>query len=225
MGAAPAHDGGRRGTAPDGAPRRVRGSEREVLDAGAEVFARKGYAAATVQDVADALGILKGSLYYYIKTKEDLLHAVMVEVHEGADELHAEVAASGLPAFEQLLMYVRLQVEWNVANLVKIAVYYNDMRQLSPERLADVRERAKAHERFLVELIAEGQRDGDIAAGADPALLANHVLAVVIWPYRWFRKSGRVPVEQLVATCERFVRGGLAAPTPAPARRPLVPSA
>lgn len=192
---------------------RARGREREVLEAGAAVFARKGYAAATVQDVADALGILKGSLYYYIKTKEDLLYSVMLEVHEGADSLHSTVAASDLGALEQLLLYIRLQLEWNVQNLVKISVYYNDMRQLSPERLAHVRERAKAHERFIVELIAEGQRAGDVIGDVDPVLLANHVLAVVIWPYRWFRPVGRVSVDRLISMCEGFVRGGLGAGT------------
>lgn len=187
------------------------GRESEVLEAGAEVFARKGYAAATVQDVADALGILKGSLYYYIKTKEDLLYGVMLEVHEGADALHATVAAADLPALEQLLLYIRLQLDWNVHNLVKISVYYNDMRQLSPERLAHVRERAKAHERLIAELIAEGQEQGDIVGGVAPTLLANHVLAVVIWPYRWFREGGRTSVDDLVSTCEGFVRRGLSA--------------
>jgi hypothetical protein len=136
----------------------------------------------------------------------------MVEVHEGADALHAAVAAADLSALEQLLLYVRLQLEWNVQNLVKISVYYNDMRQLRPERLADVRERAKAHERFIVELIAEGQRVGDVIPDVDPVLLANHVLAVVIWPYRWFHPSGRVSVESLISMCEDFVRGGLVGP-------------
>ena len=187
-----------------------RGRRREVREAAAQVFARKGYAAATVQDVADAVGILKGSLYYYIKTKEDLLYSILVEVHEGADALHAAVAASDLSAFEQLLLYVRLQLEWNVQNLVKISVYYNDMRQLSPNRLADVRKRAKAHERFIVGLIKEGQCDGHINL---PVLLANHVLAVVIWPYRWFRPTGRLSVESLLLMCDAFVRGGLAAPS------------
>jgi AcrR family transcriptional regulator len=205
------HD--RRGSSGPAAKAGVRGRDQEVLDAGAEVFARKGYAAATVQDVADALGILKGSLYYYIKTKEDLLFRVMVEVHEAADVLHAEVAASDLSAYEQLLLYVRLQVAWNMRNLVRISVYYNDMRQLSPERLGDVRQRAKAHERFIVDLIAEGQRAGDVVADIDPVLLASHVFAVVIWPYRWFPPGGRASVDDLVAMCVDFVRNGLSAPT------------
>jgi AcrR family transcriptional regulator len=188
---------------------RARARDQEVLEVGAEVFSRKGYSAATVQDVADALGILKGSLYYYIKTKEDLLFRVMVEVHEAADELHATVAAAELSAFEQLLLYVRLQIEWNVRNLVKVSVYYIDMRQLSPDRFADVRRRSQAHEAFVVELLAEGQRAGDVVADVDPSLLANQVLAVVIWPHRWYRPRGGVSVDDLTSTCQEFVRNAL----------------
>lgn len=197
------------GRAPSVLVPRPRGREKEVLEAAAEVFARRGYAAATVQDVADALGILKGSVYYYIKTKEDLLYRIMVEVHEAADALHAEVAASELAPFDQLLLYVRLQLAWNVRNLIKISVYYNDMGQLSRERLKDVRERAKAHERFIVELIAEAQRAGTVIGDVDPVLLANHVFAVVIWPYRWFRRGGRTSVDTLISTCEEFVHNAL----------------
>lgn len=190
--------------------RRPRGREREVLEVGAQVFAHKGYAAATVQDVADALGILKGSLYYYIETKEDLLYNVIVEVHEGADALYATVAEADLSAFERLLLYVRLQLEWNVQNDVKIAVYYNDMRQLSDARLADVRERAKTHARFISELIAEAQRDRAVTTAFDAIVLANQVLAIVISPYRWFRPTATLTTADLIAACEAFVRGGLA---------------
>lgn len=193
-----------------GTPSRARGRDQEVLDAAAEVFARKGFAAATVQDVADALGILKGSLYYYIDTKEDLLFRVVVEVHEAADALHATVAAAtGLSPLEQLLHYVRLQVAWNAQNNVKISVYYDDMEKLSAERLAEVRQRRRAHETFVIEMIASAQEAGEITAAVPPTLLANQVFAVVVWPYRWFRSRNKTTVQELADACADFLRGGL----------------
>jgi AcrR family transcriptional regulator len=187
-----------------------RGRDREVLEAAAAVFARRGYSASTVQDVADALGILKGSLYYYIETKEDLLFRLLEEVHEAADILHAEVAAAEeLSPLDQLLLYVRLQVTWNTANLVKISVYYNDLRQLSSTRLSDLRRRSKAHEQFIVDLIDAGQRRGEIVDTLPPTLLSHQVLAVVIWPYHWFRPRGPLSAGDLVNACAEFVRRAL----------------
>ena len=49
----------------------------EIVDAAGEVFDKKGYAAARIEDIAARVGLLKGSLYYYIDTKEDLLFAIV----------------------------------------------------------------------------------------------------------------------------------------------------
>ena len=53
----------------------------EILDAAAVVFSEKGYRAARIEDIAAGVGILKGSLYYYIESKEDLLYALTVGGH------------------------------------------------------------------------------------------------------------------------------------------------
>src|ERR1700679_3195574 len=89
----------------NGAPATPKGRrrDREVLRAATTVFYERGYASATVQDVADALGMLKGSLYYYIDSKEDLLYRLLLEIHDGVDEVLAEVeAAEGLSGIEKL---------------------------------------------------------------------------------------------------------------------------
>ena len=54
-----------------------RNREHEVVEAAVKVFYEKGYAASTIQDVADVVGVLKGSLYHYISSKEDLLFRIL----------------------------------------------------------------------------------------------------------------------------------------------------
>ena len=115
-----------------GAPKR---RDREVLDAAAKVFYERGYAAASVQHVAEELGILKGSLYHYIKTKEDLLFRLLQETHDDVDRILAEVeAVEGLSPLERLHLYVQRQVEYNIDALERVSVYYHDVDQLSEER-------------------------------------------------------------------------------------------
>src|SRR5690242_21930048 len=63
------------------APRR---RQQEIVEAAARVFHEKGYESTSIQDIADAVGILKGSLYYYITSKEDLLFEIIRGVHEEA---------------------------------------------------------------------------------------------------------------------------------------------
>ena len=73
------------------------------MAAAAKVFYERGYSAATVQDIADELGILKGSLYHYIKTKEDLLFRVFEQVHKEVEAILEEVlAVEGVDPLERI---------------------------------------------------------------------------------------------------------------------------
>ena len=115
--------------APAKAPKK---RDAEVLDAAARVFYERGYSDASVQDVADELGILKGSLYHYIDTKEDLLFRLLQETHDEIYEILEEVAAmQGLNPIDQLEVYIRRQVEYNIDNLLRVSVYYHDLERLT----------------------------------------------------------------------------------------------
>jgi AcrR family transcriptional regulator len=191
---------------------RSRPRDAEVLEVSAQVFARRGYAAATVQDVADELGILKGSIYYYIKTKEDLLFRLLSAVHEDVDAILDKVAETESDdPLEKLTAYVRAQTTYNLRNLVRIAVYYNDIDQLGDERRKEILRRRKVHEDFVMSLVLEGQRRGLIDKRRDARLLTYNVFATMIWPYRWYKPRGRVKLEDVVEGCVTFVLGGLTA--------------
>jgi AcrR family transcriptional regulator len=202
----------------DGTAVKARRRDAEVLAVAAQIFTERGYASATVQDVADALGMLKGSLYYYIDSKEDLLYGLMTDIHERVDLLLPEVReAPGLSAAERLELYVRRIVEFNARNLARISVYYHDIDQLSMSRRKEILARRRVHEDYVTDLIREAQADGDVAADLDPKLLNNSVFATIIWMYRWYKPGGGVSVDQLSDTAARFIRNGLQGPPAKPA--------
>ena len=125
-----------------------------MLDAAARVFYERGYSDASVQDVADELGILKGSLYHYIDTKEDLLFRLLQETHDEIYEILEEVAAlEGLNPIERLEIYIRRQVEYNIDNLLRVSVYYHDLERLTEERRKAIVGRRREHETWVIGLI------------------------------------------------------------------------
>src|ERR1700754_1487792 len=136
--------------------------EQEVLDAAAGVFHTRGYSDATVQDVANELGILKGSLYYYIKTKEDLLFRLIEQVHDEVDELLTQIASDteGQPPLDRLHEYVRRQTLHTVSDHARLSVYYHDIAHRSPERPRAGLTRREPHEAFVTGLIREAQTAG-----------------------------------------------------------------
>ena len=195
-----------------GQPASPKKREQEIIDAAAEIFHRQGYSDTSVQNVADAVGILKGSLYYYIDSKDDLLYRVLLEVHDAAHSIIEEVAAlDGLSPLERLRVYVQRHVEYNIRHLTKVAVYYHDYQLLAPERRAEIRRQRKMYEDFVEGLITEAQAQGDVAADLDPHVLANCMFGAVNSIYTWYRPGGKVSASQLADTLTRFALAGVRA--------------
>jgi AcrR family transcriptional regulator len=189
---------------------RAKRRDADVLAAATKVFHRQSYADSSVQDVADELGILKGSLYYYIKTKEDLLVWLLDDVHDDVEQiLDGVLARDDLGSLQKLELYVREQVLYNARNLPRISVYHHDADQLSDAPRASLRTRRRRQEQAVLDMIKDGQERGEITSDLDARVLANCVFGVVIWVYRWYRPNGRVKQEDLADACARFAVAGL----------------
>jgi TetR/AcrR family transcriptional regulator, cholesterol catabolism regulator len=212
------------------APARERGTEgngskkrqREIIDAAADIFHRKGYSDTSVQDVADAVGILKGSLYYYIDSKEDLLFRMLLEVHEDAKAVVTETAALDLPPLERLRIYVQRHVEYNASNLAKIAVYYHDFGLLTPKRKKAIIGQRKFYETFVRGLIVEAQERGEVDDAVDPSLVSNAIFGLVNWIYTWYNPKGSITPEYLGELYAEVAVNGITSPNmpkPPPAVR------
>jgi AcrR family transcriptional regulator len=182
----------------------------EVIEKAVDLFNRQGYSATSVEDVAAALGILKGSLYYYIDSKEDLLFEIVNEVHQEVRRIFSDALKRiDLPAVERLALYVRSQATYNAENVAKISVYYNDLHSLSKQHLKDIRRRQREHFNALIALLNEVKKEGRMKKSLDSTLAARTILAVVISIYTWYRPADPASVSQLADVCVGFVIGGI----------------
>lgn len=185
-----------------------------MLDAATVVFYERGFSAASIEDVAKVLGILKGSLYYYIDSKQDLLYSIIEDVHASVAEIfEATTSDTQAPALERLARFARAQVEYNARNLKPISVYYHDYERLDEPLAGEVRKKRRQHEKDVLALLKQAQSEGDIPADVDTRLAASCVFAVIIWPYTWYR-PGVVSPRVLADFCTDFILGGLVCKLP-----------
>ena len=184
----------------------------ELVVAAAEIFHRKGYDATSMQEIAEAVGMLKGSLYYYIDTKEDLLFAVIEKAHRlGSDGL-ALSAAEGGDALTQLRRTVIIHMRNNLEHLEEIGVFFQDFRSLSPERRGTIVAERDSYERFFRGLIEQGQQEGTIDPKVDPKLATKALLGMINWVYQWYRPDGPRPSEEIAEAFAEIALAGIAAP-------------
>ena len=133
----------------------------EIVDAAGEVFDEKGYAAARIEDIAARVGLLKGSLYYYIDSKEDLLFAIVDGNHSRGIVVIEEGAALGAadpPA--RLGGFIDRWIAILGANPGYAAIAERDLRRLSPERQAIVMDKRARIHRFVRDIIEARDRRG-----------------------------------------------------------------
>jgi TetR/AcrR family transcriptional regulator, cholesterol catabolism regulator len=193
--------------------------DEELLAAATRVFYARGYPDATVQEVAEELGILKGSLYHYIDSKEDLLLRIVDRIHDDAEAILDEVMAAELAeASDRLELYVRRAVAYNLREIERIAVYHRQIGRLTGMRRVQALRRRAAHERFIERLIGEARARREPAAALNARILSNLLFGSIVWVHTWYRPEAGPEPDVVVEMCCRFVLGGL---TGAQAAEPL----
>jgi TetR/AcrR family transcriptional regulator, cholesterol catabolism regulator len=181
-------------------PRRTvdrRNREVEVLDAAVKVFFVKGYKSATIQDVADIVGVLKGSLYHYITSKEDLLYRIFEGSHEQALEIMKQVEERGLPPREHLREYLTEMISWYLKNIERVSLYFNEWHYLTGENAETVRKQRRVFSEYLRDILVAG--DADLRPGSDVKLLTFYILGAINNMPVWYRRSGDLSVARLAS--------------------------
>lgn len=189
-----------------GEPRR----RQEILDAAAQVFYEKGYEAASTRDIADHVGILKGSLYYYVKSKEDFLFEIIKTNHETALASLEEVRAMEGDALTKLAAVVRTHVEHFTAHFVESVVYFRDFRSLSPERQAVINAEGDAYLDLVRSIIRQGQKEGSIDARLDARSMGLGVVGTLNSIVHWYRPGGRDSPAKIASQLSAVIVTGVA---------------
>ena len=160
----------------------------DVVRSAAKVFRRRGFARASLEEIAEDLGMWKGSLYNYISSKEDLLAAV---VAVPAERLIADVRGirdGGDPPEAQLRAIVRCHVAVLVDIYDFAAVYLSEADgRAGGDRWRTVdREYTSA----VQDVIEAGVAAGDFRADRDPHLMTMTLLGALNWLTRWWNPEG-----------------------------------
>ncbi|MFN2489778.1 MAG: TetR/AcrR family transcriptional regulator [Actinomycetota bacterium] len=174
-------------------PVRAGGRRRaEMVSVAARLFSERGYHGTSMQHVADALGLLRGSLYAHIGSKEDLLFDV---VDQGADrflERGRAAAAADAGAPERLRRFLVAHAETAIEHLESGTVFLNEWRYLSDDPRSAVRAKRDSYEALVRAIITDGIAAGEFRADLDVPLAARLVLSAGNWIYAWYRPEGEL---------------------------------
>lgn len=148
----------------------------EILDAAATVFARHGYFAATMQDIADLLGMRSASLYYYFDSKEAALEEVCRRGGREFVRQLSDLMKSDRPVIEIIEAGIQNHLESKWRDHVTSFVFN---RQNLPDRvLEEMNGIARDYAALWNKILQRGQKSGEIAPGIDTRTAAAAILAI-----------------------------------------------
>ena len=198
--------------------RRKTARQDQLLEVATYLFKEKGYHDTSMQDLADALGMQKASLYYYIESKQDLLYRLLDRAFALMRIQIDEIYASGLPAAEKLRQALTNHAVTVMDNLNLISVYLNEYRNLPPRRLRQVLRVRKHYEQGLMQIVQDGIANGDFRP-VDVKMTVFSLLGTLNWTHQWFSPEGALSSQQVAAILVDLALYGLVAPTADPLRK------
>jgi AcrR family transcriptional regulator len=184
------------------------GKQAEILNAAVRIFEQKGYHGASMQDLADAVGMQKASLYYYFRSKEDLL-LLLCERGSGAftQELN-DIATSALAPTDKLRRAVECHLVALCAQLDLFTVVLREQKFLSPKHRARLRAEGKRHAALLESILAEGMRKREFQQ-LNPSVTALSILGMCNWLYEWYSPDGPLSPREIAALFSDIIVNGV----------------
>ncbi|MEU2600985.1 TetR/AcrR family transcriptional regulator [Streptomyces hirsutus] len=184
-------------------PRKAELKNDQIFETAARLFYEKGYAATSLQDLANAVGLRKGSLYYYIDSKKDLLFAITDYAHTFFVELTENAKAEGGTPLQTLERMLLQHARFAAEHFHVTAAFYNERSALSDEYRERIVATRDAYEASLRGLVRSGQESGEIAADLDPRLAVFGVLGMINWIHQWYRPGGSLSPAEIAAALSR----------------------
>jgi TetR/AcrR family transcriptional regulator, cholesterol catabolism regulator len=184
----------------------------EVRATAARLFREYGYNAATMDLIADSVGLNKGTLYYYYPGKSAILYELLSDQLDATLTMLARVPDGGSAA-DRLRDFVRMQVKRVASMPDELVLFFRELplidNNLPPEQVASLRARIEQYRACSARLLADGVAAGEFRP-LDASAVHHSIVGILAYIPIWFRPSAGRSASDLVDELADFVLSGVA---------------
>jgi AcrR family transcriptional regulator len=184
----------------------------EIALAAVRLFEQKGYRATSVQDIADAVGLQKGSLYHYIHSKEELLLQIAKQAIGEFNHTLEQILEEDIPARDKLSLMIENHLVVSVTNLQTTTVLLREAFALDEPQHQMILDQTDKYVDLVATILEEGREQGEFDV-EDTKITALAILGSCNWLYRWYQTSGKLTAREVARMFSHvFLHGLLAKP-------------
>ncbi len=192
-----------------GKAKRRRLTQKAIVDTAAELFARDGFGATSLDDIAAMLGVTKGALYYHVKNKEEILRLIYLTVLTASEEPLHHIVEAKLSPIEKLKRAVEHQTAVAADRSPAMIVFYREHPHLTGPFAKEITLRKKAYEQYFEQIIEEGQVAGVFQLNVDPKIASFGILGMCNWLSQWYKPSGQYSYQHISTMFANMIANGL----------------
>jgi AcrR family transcriptional regulator len=187
----------------------------ELIAVSARLFVTRGYDATSMQEIADEMGILKGSVYHYVRTKEDLLWMI---VEPRLTELVEIATAIFADADRPVLARISAAIEANAERFeidypYMIVITRENGETISAERREQFTALRDRYHQLWKSAITEGIASGELRGDLDASVTVEAIFGMVNWMFRWYHPEGPLSAREIGGAFAAIVTAGIASPS------------
>lgn len=180
-----------------------------IMDAAVRLFSEHGYTGTTMRDIAKAVGLLPGSLYSHIDSKETLLFAI---VESGIDrflEIQDVVAASAEPADRRLRDAIKAHVSVVAADPQRLLIVFHQWRFLTEPRRSRAVDMRRRYAKMFSGILQDGVQQGIFRPDIDVRIAVFAILGALNWTPEWYSPTGPTSPDEIGTRLASVLLSGL----------------
>ena len=180
-----------------------------IFAATIQLFSERGYSSTSMRDIAQAVGLLPGSLYVHISSKEELLADI---VETGIDKFmraakDAIDSAESPAARMRAVIHAHMALIGEDAEHVRVALH--QWKYLTGTRRAEIMEKRRQYEALFQSLVADGVAEGDFSPELNSRIAVLTVIGTLNWTSEWFNADGPESADQVADEIADVLLSGL----------------
>jgi AcrR family transcriptional regulator len=160
----------------------------EIINAAAKLFKEKGYSAITMRDIAQAMDIKAASLYNHIKSKQEILALIIIEIAEEFTNTISQIVISDESNIQKLEKVIQLHIDITLRNSDALACLNNDWMHLAPAELKYFIKMREDYEDSFRSIIVNGIANGEIK-NLNTEVIIFSILSTLRTLYLWYGKK------------------------------------
>lgn len=182
--------------------------KQQIEEKATTLFRERGYAATSMRDLAQVLGIEAASLYSHIKSKEEILQKICFRMAKEFFEAWKDVESEQSSAAAKMNKAAIAHVKVITRNTDASAVFFNEWRHLSEPYLGDFLAMRDDYEGRFIQIIKDGVASNEFE-NVDEKFMMLTILSSLNWTHNWYKPGGSLTPEEIGVRLSNLVLNGL----------------